>query len=81
MRETLWPTPGRFRSIAYDYGRKTGRLDLTCHTTLPRESCVWVFCGIDPAVQTIEVLREGAPIEKHNRDQYGAWRSRCPVSA
>jgi len=76
MRPLLWPTPGCLRNIAYDYGTKAGRLDLTCHTTLNQEACVWIFDAIDPAAQIIEVLHDGAPRECHTRGVGDSSRTR-----
>ena len=62
-------------SISYDYGTKTGRIDVRTHATHPYESYVYAFQVIDPEVQTIEVLCAGIPREHHVRGDDRRWRS------
>ena len=62
-------------SISYDYGTKTGRIDVRTHATHPYESYVYAFQVIDPEVQAIEVLRAGIPRERHVRGDDRRWRS------
>ena len=38
------------RSISYDYGTKTGRVDMRTHVTHSCESYVYAFQVIDPEV-------------------------------
>jgi len=63
------------RSISYDYGTKTGRVDMRTHVTHSCESYVYAFQVIDPEVQTIEVLRAGIPHTRYVRGGDRRWRS------
>jgi hypothetical protein len=63
------------RSISYDYGTKTGRIDVRTRVTHPCESYVYACQVIDPGVQTIEVLRAETPRARHVRGDDRRWRS------